>query len=192
MPAPDRKAHPDTYYRGIPEGHEAPEDWRQLVAGLAVAAWVMLLAELFLALVFRQPMVFALLAPLTVVLLVVIGVLIAVVTHKYTRTIRHARAALWFGLVAFVVFGVWGGVLFYAAHPLLNPEFEITQVGFATFGALYLGSTFALGGVAGRYLGPALALRWRFVVGGLVAVLVVAVLAAFAVFGTQATGGGLS
>src|SRR5690554_4090291 len=149
------------YFRGFPQHAEPSSPRAQLVAGLAAALTVMLLAEAMLGLILVQLMVFFLLALGTVALTALIGVPLAIYLDRRTARLAHARASLVFAVVAFVVFGVWGAFLGFSLVSWLasTPAFAATGVlvspGIAAaFAGVYLGSTFAMGAVAGRFVGP--------------------------------------
>jgi len=180
------------YFRGFPRTSEPTPPRAQLVAGLGAALTVMLLAEAVLALVLVQLYLFLLLVLVTVALTLAVGTPLAVVLDRLTSRLAHARASLVFALVAFVLFGAlgaWGG------HALVTwlgqqPGYVEAGVGVssgiaAVFGAFYLGTTFAMGAVAGRFVGPALSLRRGFVVAAWLGVAVVTALAVYFWFFTR-------
>ena len=180
------------YFRGFPQHAEPSSPRAQLVAGLAAALAVMLLAEAMLGLILQQLMIFLLLALGTVVLTLVIGTPLAIFLDRRTSHLAHARASLVFAVTAFVLFGAWGAFGGYALVTWLGTTPAYADSGVlvspgiaAAFLGVYLGSTFALGGVAGRFVGPALSLRRRLVVSAWAGVAVVTIAACYFWFFTQ-------
>ncbi len=182
---------PDHYYRGFPLQSEATPLRAQLWAGLVAAITVMLLAEALVALVLVQVMAFLLLALVTVALTLVLGTPLAIVLDRRTRHLPHARATLVFGLVALVGFGVWGALMGYAlatwfaANPAVEVTAAVSPTAATILGAVYFGTTFAMGAVAGRFIGPALSLRRGMVRSAWIAVGVVVAAAIYFWFFTQ-------
>lgn len=180
------------YFRGFPQHAEPTTPRAQLVAGLAAALTVMILAEAMLGLILVQLMLFLLLALGTVVLTGVIGVPLAIFLDRRTSHLAHARASLVFAVVAFVVFGVWGAFGGYTLVSWLETQPAYAEAGVlvspgvgAAFLGVYLGSTFAMGAVAGRFIGPALSLRRKLVVSAWAGVGVVTAAALYFWFFTQ-------
>jgi len=180
------------YFRGFPPHAEPSSPRAQLVAGLAAALTVMLLAEAVLALVLRELMLFLLVALGTVLLTLVVGTPLAIFLDRLSSRLAHARASLVFALVAFVFFGVWGAVLGYGLVSWLASSPERAETGVfvspamgAAFLAVYLGSTFAMGAVAGRFVGPALSLRKGLVRSAWAGIGVVTIAAVYFWFFTQ-------
>lgn len=128
---------------------------RVLIAGLAIAAAAMLVAEMFLVLVLRLPELLLMAAPLTVAFVLTAGLLVAVAVDRFTRGIDLRIASLIFGAAGFVAGALWGYPVFTLA---LNTAGESVGVdpgsAAAVVGALYTGSLAALGGIVGRYVGP--------------------------------------
>jgi len=184
------------FFRGFPQHAEPTPPRAQLVAGLGAALTVMLIAEAMLGLVLVQPMLFLLLAMVTIGLTLVLGTPLAIFLDQRTRRFAHARATLVFAGVAFVLFGVWGGLLGFSLVTWLGSTPAYQEAGVivspalgAAFGGVYLGSTFALGAAAGRFIGPALSLRRKIVVACWIGVAVVLAVAIFFWFFTQFTQG---
>lgn len=182
------------YYRGFPQSSTPSTARAQLVAGLGAALTVMLLAEALLALVLVQLMVFLLLALLTVGLTALFGVPFAIFLDRRTAAMPHARASLVFAAAAFVLFGVWGALGGYALVSWLGSTAAfaesgvlVSPVGAAVLGGIYFGSTFAMGAVAGRFIGPALSLRRRLVIAAWIGIGVVVATAVYFWFFTQFT-----
>jgi len=180
------------YYRGYPQHAEPSSPRAQLFAGLAAALTVMIIAEAILGLILVQLMLFLLLALLTVGLTALIGVPLAIYLDRRTSRLAHARASIVFGVVAFVLFGAWGAFLGYALVSWLatTPAFAeagvIVSAGVgAAFLGVYLGTTFAMGAVAGRFVGPALSLRRRLVAAAWAFVGVVTLIGLYFWFFTQ-------
>lgn len=182
------------YYRGFPQSATPSPARAQLVAGLGAALTVMLLAEALLALVLVQLMVFLLLALVTVGLTALFGVPFAIFLDRRTAQMPHARASLVFAAAAFVLFGVWGALGGYAliswlgsTEAFADSGVLVSPVGAAVLGGIYFGSTFAMGAVAGRFIGPALSLRRRLVIAAWIGIGVVVAAAVYFWFFTQFT-----
>lgn len=180
------------YFRGFPQHAEATSPRAQLIAGLAAALTVMLLAEAILGLILMQPMLFLLLALGTIVLTILLGTPLAILLAQRTARLAHARASLVFAVVAFVLFGIWGALLGYSLVSWLGSTPAYLEAGVlvspamgAAFGGVYLGSTFAMGAVAGRFIGPALSLRRKIVVAAWIGIGIVVVAAVYFWFFTQ-------
>lgn len=180
------------YYRGFPQHAEPSSPRAQLLSGLAAALTVMLLAEAVLALVLVQPMVFLLLALGTIVLTFVLGAPLGVFLDRRTARLAHARASLVFAVVAFVLFGLWGALLGYSLLSWLATTAAFVESGVllspalgAALGGVYFGSTFAMGAVAGRFIGPALSLRRKIVIAAWIGIGIVFVAAVYFWFFTQ-------
>jgi len=182
---------PAHYHRGFPLQAEPSSLRAQLWAGLVAAITVMLLAEAILALILVQVMAFMLLALVTVVLTLVLGTPLAIILDRRTRRLPHARATIVFGLAAFVVFGLWGALMGYAlaawygANQVDGATIVVSSVAATILGAVYFGTTFAMGAVAGRYIGPALSLRRAIVRSAWIAVAVIVAAAIYFWFFTQ-------
>lgn len=134
--------------------------WRVLGAGLAVAAAVMLLAEMFMALILRTPGLLLVAAPITVAFLLTAGVVVAIVAQRATRTMAQRKASLVFFAAGFAAGALWGypvfSILIEAAASAGGPE---PAPAAAIAGTLYMASTTGLGALAGRYFGPWAATR---------------------------------
>ncbi|WP_182113276.1 MULTISPECIES: hypothetical protein [unclassified Actinotalea] len=134
--------------------------WRVLAAGLAVAAAVMVVAEMFMALVLRTPGLLLVAAPVTVAFLLTAGVVVSLVAQRATRGMGQRKASLVFFAAGFAAGALWGypvfSILIEAAAAAGGPE---PAPAAAVAGTLYMASTTGLGGLAGRYFGPWAATR---------------------------------
>jgi hypothetical protein len=150
---------------------------RVLVAGLALAAGAMLVAEMFIVLVLRMPEFLLIAAPLTVAFVITAGIPVALAVNRLTPGMGIRRASLTFGAAGLVAGTLWGYPVFTIA---LNTAGESAGIepgtGAAIVGAVYVGSLAALGGICGRYFGPWAATRPSLVRTAVGAVLAVAVL----------------
>lgn len=169
-----------TYYRGLPETAVEPPRGRQFVAGLVVAGTVMLLAEALVTLIMRSPALLFFSAPVTIGLLVTVGALVGYFADRATNRLSHTRASLVFGAAGLVVGTLWGYPIFATVTRAAGDALDLSvQVG-GIIGALYVGTTAALGALAGRFMGPSVALRPRWIVVGGAMLLLVAGLGAYA------------
>ncbi|MBX9245019.1 hypothetical protein ICW40_09375 [Actinotalea ferrariae] len=152
---------------GLADENELPDvadvplpGWRVLAAGLAVAAAVMLVAEMFMALILRTPGLLLVAAPVTVAFLLTAGVVVGVAASKVTRGMDQRKATLVFFVAGFAAGALWGypvfSLLIQASASAGGPE---PAPAAAIAGTLYMASTTGLGALAGRYFGPWAATR---------------------------------
>ena len=163
-------------------------------AGLALAAAVMLVAEMFMVLILRRLELLLLAAPLTVVFVLTAGAAVGWFTARITRGMNQRKASLVFFVTGFVAGALWGFPIFTV---LVNsslraaqaagtaPEEPVNVVGLALAGSAYLASTAGLGALCARYLGPFVAVRPRLVAMSVGAVAVVTVISLVLLFGVR-------
>ena len=177
----DENDLPDVADTGVPA-------WRVLVAGLAIAAAVMIVAEMFMALILRMPGLLLVAAPITVAFLLTAGALVGAVAWRLTARLEQRRAALAFFVIGFVAGAVWGypvfAILIQAGVDAGGPEPAPAAV---IVGALYMASTTALGALAGRYFGPWAATRPSLVWSCIGAVVIVTLIGVYVLSGADLT-----
>lgn len=147
---------------------------RVLGTGLVIASATMLVAEMFMALVLRSPVLLLVAAPITVVFVLTAGTLVGWAAHRLTVRMSQRNASLVFFVAGFAAGAAWGypvfSVLISLARSGGGPEPSPTA---ALIGAVYMGSTAGLGGLAGRYFAPWMVTKPRLVAMATIAVLTV-------------------
>ena len=143
---------------------------RVFFAGLGLAAAIMLVAEMFMALVLRRLEVLVVAAPITAVFVATAGAAVALAVGRLTRGMEQRRASLVFMAAGALAGGAWGFVVFAVVANAAGTDAVTAS---AAAGALYAASIAGLGGLAGRYLGPFVASRPRLLTLVLVVVLLV-------------------
>ncbi len=180
---------------GLAEENELPDvadvplpGWRVLAAGLAIAAAVMLVAEMFMALILRAPGLLLVAAPVTVAFLLTAGAVVGAVAARATRGTSQRTASLVFFGAGFAAGALWGypvfSLLIQAAAAAGGPE---PAPAAAVAGTLYMASTTGLGGLAGRYFGPWAATRPSLVWSCTGAVAIVTLIGVFVLSGVDLT-----
>ena len=158
--------------------------FRVFISGLVIAAAVMLVAEMFMALVLRIPELLLVAAPITVGFLVTAGAAVGWLAGRVSRRMDQRKASLTFFVLGFLAGGLWGLPIFTVLIDTAAQDAG-TQPPAATaiFGALYMASTTGLGGLAGRYFGPWASTKPRLVAMAAAVVLVVAGIGVFILSG---------
>ncbi|WP_199424876.1 hypothetical protein [Actinotalea solisilvae] len=180
---------------GLADANELPDvadvpvpGWRVLAAGLAIAAAVMLVAEMFMALILRTPGLLLVAAPVTVAFLLTAGAAVGWAAARATRGMPQRKASLVFFGVGFAAGALWGfpvfSLLIQAAAAAGGPE---PAPAAALAGTLYMASTTGLGGLAGRYFGPWAATRPSLVWSCTGAVAIVTLIGVFVLSGVDLT-----
>ena len=150
--------------REVPDVSDVPVSRvRVFLAGLAVAAAVMLIAEMFMMLILRQLVFLLVAAPVTGAFVLTAGAAVGWFAGRISSGMDQRKASLTFFAAGFLAGGLWG---FPIVTLLNNASAEATgstpaPLGAVLAGSLYLASTAGLGGLAGRYFGPFVAARGR-------------------------------
>ena len=160
------------------------------LAGLALAAAVMLIIEMFMVMLLRRPELLLLAAPLTVLFVLTAGVAAGAVAARVSRGMPQRKAALVFFATGSVAGALWGYPLFTV---LIRATAATTgadagaspTTALAGLGAAYLASTAGVGALAGRYFGPFAATRPRLVAYAVGAVAIVTTISLVVLFSVR-------
>lgn len=166
----------------LPDVHDVPvSPARVFASGLALAGAVMLIAEMFMALILRQLELLLLAAVVTGAYLLTAGVAVGLLVGRLTRRWPLRKASLAFFVAGLVSGGLWGFPVFalLANEAAQATGSEPASTSGALLGAAYVASTAGMGALAGRWLGPFVATRPRLtgMIAGVVALVVLGSLA---------------